>query len=98
MLRPLKLVHLNVEQLEASTAKREDGNVRDVQDGEEAEDLVETLDIVPGEMRTTSIPVAEAEIPLGEAGARYLLKRTPSSYLLNQGYGLWVFASFSSSR
>src|SRR3989442_11086303 len=36
---------------------------------------------------------AETEIPLGETGARYLLKRTPTSYLLNQIYGLWVFIS-----
>jgi O-antigen/teichoic acid export membrane protein len=100
VLRPLKLVHVAVKQLESSTARREDGNVRDVRNGqeakklEEADGLVETLDVVPGEMRTTSITVAEAEIPLGEAGARYLLKRTPSSYLFNQAYGLWVFASF----
>ncbi len=100
MLRPLKPGHLNVEQFEASTARREDGNVRDVQEGEEAKKLeeaeshVETLDVVPDERLTRSITIAEAEIPLGEAGARYLLKRTPSSYLLNQGYGLWVFASF----
>src|SRR5690348_9897271 len=32
-------------------------------------------------------------VPLGEAGARHLLRRTPISYLLNQLYGLWVFAS-----
>jgi len=100
MRRPLKLVHLNVEQPEVSTARREDGNVRDVQKGEEAKKLeeaeshVETLNAVPGEMRTTSINVAESEMPLGEAGARYLLKRTPSSYLFNQAYGLWVFISF----
>lgn len=33
------------------------------------------------------------ELPLGEAAAQHLLKRTPSSYLLNQAYGLWFFAS-----
>ena len=88
MHRPPKLVHLNAGQLEASTARREDGNVRDVQEGEEAKKLeeaeshVETLDVVPGETRTTSGSLAE--MPLGEAGARYLLKRTPSSYLFNQ--------------
>ena len=31
--------------------------------------------------------------PDGEKEARLLLKRTPGSYLLNQVYGLWVFAS-----
>lgn len=38
-------------------------------------------------------PVTEAEIPLGETGARHLLRRTPTSYLLNQIYGLWIFVS-----
>ncbi|MFL5626725.1 MAG: oligosaccharide flippase family protein [Ktedonobacteraceae bacterium] len=33
------------------------------------------------------------EIPHSEQEARLLLKRTPGSYLLNQGYGLWVFIS-----
>lgn len=32
-------------------------------------------------------------VPLGEEGARHLLKRTPNSYLLNQAYGLWVYVS-----
>lgn len=31
--------------------------------------------------------------PLGEEGARHLLKRTPNSYLLNQAYGLWFYVS-----
>lgn len=36
---------------------------------------------------------APVTAPLGEAGARHLLKRTPNSYLLNQAYGLWVYIS-----
>ncbi len=35
----------------------------------------------------------QATAPLGEEGARHLLKRTPNSYLLNQAYGLWLYIS-----
>ena len=35
----------------------------------------------------------EARLPQGEGEARLLLKRTPTSYLLNQIYGLWVYIS-----
>ncbi len=34
-----------------------------------------------------------ADAPRGEIEARQLLKRTPGSYLLNQAYSLWFFAS-----
>jgi len=44
--------------------------------------------MLPLSTRTPSITV-----PLGEVGAQQLLRRTPISYLLNQLYGLWVFAS-----
>jgi len=36
---------------------------------------------------------AETIVPLGEEGAHHLLKRTPSNYVINQVYGLWVYAS-----
>src|SRR5258708_10479240 len=39
-----------------------------------------------------SLPV-ETIVPLGEEGAHHLLKRTPSNYVINQVYGLWVYAS-----
>lgn len=59
----------------------------------EPEGHTETRDIVPGEIYTMFGSIAETEIPQGEKGARYLLKRTPTNYLLNQAYGLWVFVS-----
>ncbi|HEY3994237.1 MAG TPA: polysaccharide biosynthesis C-terminal domain-containing protein [Ktedonobacteraceae bacterium] len=37
--------------------------------------------------------VDEITGPLGENGAHDLLKRTPSNYLINQIYGLWVYLS-----
>jgi len=51
-----------------------------------------------GVMRTltnTLNPLTPDEItgPLGEDGAHELLKRTPSNYLINQIYGLWVYLS-----
>src|SRR5947209_8692723 len=41
----------------------------------------------------TADGTAELEVQRGEEEARLLLKRTPTSYLLNQAYGLWVFIS-----
>ncbi|HEX9134180.1 MAG TPA: hypothetical protein VF844_17960, partial [Ktedonobacteraceae bacterium] len=73
--------------------------MRGKQSGEEAKAVkepevpTETLDVVPGEMHTMFGSITETEFPRGEKGARYLLKRTPTNYLLNQAYGLWVFVS-----
>ncbi len=99
MLRPLRLVRFGSEQRKASTEKFEDGNLRDKQSGEvaqvaeEPQGSTETPDHVPGEINTVITNIAGAEVPLGDTGARYLLKRTPTNYLLNQAYGLWVFVS-----
>jgi O-antigen/teichoic acid export membrane protein len=35
----------------------------------------------------------EVSLPQGEVEAKLLLKRTPTSFMLNQAYGLWVFIS-----
>src|SRR5690242_15942811 len=59
----------------------------------EPENASEMTDVVPDEIATLLNNISEPEIPRGEKGARYLLKRTPSNYLLNQMYGLWVFVS-----
>ncbi|HLQ11283.1 MAG TPA: hypothetical protein VK134_06755, partial [Ktedonobacteraceae bacterium] len=48
---------------------------------------------IQGEMLPLSTGTTQTTVPLGEAGAQQLLRRTPISYLLNQLYGLWVFAS-----
>lgn len=53
----------------------------------------ETSDTSQGDMLPLSTGKTQPTVPLGEAGARQLLRRTPISYLLNQLYGLWVFAS-----
>ena len=98
-LRPLRLVYLNGERVNNLGANIEDLSTRTEQSTEETkavkeqEGSIKTQDAVPGEIHTFLGSIPEIEIPLGEKGARYLLKRTPSNYLLNQVYGLWVFAS-----
>lgn len=98
-LRPLRLVRFGSDQVNASRAIVEDDTIMGKQSGEEVkavkepEGHTETRDIVPGEIYTMFGSIAETEIPQGEKGARYLLKRTPTNYLLNQAYGLWVFVS-----
>ena len=59
----------------------------------EPENVLEMADEVSDEIAALLHSISEPDIPRGEKGARYLLKRTPSNYLLNQAYGLWVFVS-----
>ena len=59
----------------------------------EPETSKDMTDFVSDEITTLLHTISEPEIPQGEQGARYLLKRTPTNYLLNQAYGLWVFVS-----
>ena len=99
-LRPLRLISFGGgEQIKGSETNIEDSKMRSEQSSKQAkavkepESTIETKDIVPDEIHTLLGSIPEIEVPLGEKGARYLLKRTPSNYLLNQVYGLWVFAS-----
>src|SRR6266513_595604 len=57
------------------------------------ENAIEMKDAVSDDIASLLHGISEPEVPRGEKGARYLLKRTPSNYLLNQAYGLWVFVS-----
>jgi O-antigen/teichoic acid export membrane protein len=79
MLRPLRLVRFD--------------NAQSEQEAVKSAGATETQNVVPGEIHAMIINVTEPEIPLGDTGARYLLKRTPTNYLINQAYGLWIFAS-----
>ncbi len=98
-LRPLRLVHLGGDRVSNLRANRENDSTRAEQSTEETkavkepEGSIKTQDAVPGEIHPLLGSITEPEIPRGEKGARYLLKRTPSNYLLNQVYGLWVFVS-----
>ena len=96
MLRPHRLVRFDAGQPETPKARVEGDDLRDMQSGDKAkntEGFLETQGQAPVSPHAIMLNVAQPEIPLGETGARYLLKRTPSNYLLNQAYGLWVFIS-----
>ncbi len=104
-LRPLRLVRFEIEQAGASTQVEDGDIVRDSEDEFVEHSTHTTIDIVEGDQvdqdkpanQTNMLPLptstTETAIPLGEAGAQQLLKRTPASYLLNQVYGLWIFIS-----
>ena len=98
-LRPLRLIHLGGEQVNGPEASVENSMMRSDQSNKETkavkepENAIDMTDIVPDEIAAVLNNISEPEIPRGEKGARYLLKRTPSNYLLNQAYGLWVFVS-----
>ena len=59
----------------------------------EPENAIEMTEAVSDDITGLLHNISEPEIPRGEKGAQYLLKRTPTNYLLNQAYGLWVFFS-----
>src|SRR6266496_6408172 len=91
-LRPLRLVRFGSDQVYASRAIVEDSMMRSEQSNKETKAVKEpesASDItqgVPGEIAALLNNISEPEIPRGEKGARFLLKRTPSNYLLNQVY------------
>lgn len=99
LFRPLRLIHLSEKQVKGSEANIKDSKMKSDQSSKEMkavkepENAMEMPDAVSDEIATLLHGISDPEIPRGEKGARYLLKRTPSNYLLNQAYGLWVFAS-----
>ncbi|HWZ19351.1 MAG TPA: oligosaccharide flippase family protein [Ktedonobacteraceae bacterium] len=99
LLRPLRLIHLGGEQVNGSEASVEDSMMKSEQGNKETkavkepENAIEMTESVSDEIATLLDSISEPDIPRGEKGARYLLKRTPTNYLLNQAYGLWVFVS-----
>lgn len=90
MLRPVKLQRFDPGPEDDFTEQRE-GNGYSV----EPEEVRTSPSRVLGAITQTLSPLApeRVTVPLGETGARHLLKRTPNSYLLNQAYGLWVYVS-----
>jgi O-antigen/teichoic acid export membrane protein len=98
-IRPLRLVRFGGEQVNGTESNAADRMKRSEQSSKEAkavqepESAIETNDVIPDELPALFSSITDPEIPHGEKGARYLLKRTPSNYLLNQVYGLWVFVS-----
>ena len=90
--RPTRLVRLTVEQLGASEWQRDEGGIV-MEDQIVVNSVDDTSDTISDNMLPLSTRTPSITVPLGEADAQQLLKRTPISYLLNQLYGLWVFAS-----
>lgn len=86
-LRPLRLVGIKANKLDNETTEEENGSV------EENKNMKSLLPPFAGEAPQLLTESPSVVLPGGEEEARLLLKRTPGSYLLNQTYGLWVYAS-----
>src|SRR6185312_15604202 len=95
-LRSLRLVHVNPissqgdDNLDAEVENVEKGRPKV---GAEAKVVENTNSAISGALPSAPSYTFETNIPLGEAGAQHLLKRTPANYLLNQAYGLWIYFS-----
>ncbi len=90
MLRPVRLKKFGPEREDDSAENREGKRL-----SVEHEELNAPSSGVLRAITYTLGPIApvEVDVPPGETGAHLLLKRTPGSYLINQVYGLWVYAS-----
>jgi O-antigen/teichoic acid export membrane protein len=90
--RPTRLVRLGIERLDAAEWQRDEGGIV-MEDQFVVHTTGETSEAISETMLPLSTTKTATTVPLGEAGAQHLLRRTPISYLLNQLYGLWLFAS-----
>ncbi len=90
--RPTRLLRFSVEELDASEWQKDEGGIVK-EDQIVVNSVSDPSDTISDDMLPLSTHSPSTTVPLGEAGAQQLLKRTPISYLLNQLYGLWVFAS-----
>src|SRR5258707_7430993 len=86
-LRPLRLISMNDDKLDKQRSEEQNEWVNNKID---SRGLLQPLTSNSQQIQPGS---SLADIPHSEQEARLLLKRTPGSYLLNQGYGLWVFIS-----
>src|SRR5258706_3925172 len=86
-LRPLRLISMNADKLDKQRLEEQNEWVNNKID---SRGLLQPLTSNSQQIQPGSSSV---EISHSEQEALLLLKRTPSSYLLNQGYGLWVFIS-----
>ena len=93
ILRPLRLVRLHVgERLTAESIKLRIMQINHKRH-DENKNVVPTLPPLPSRAMSEAPPEVEADLIPGEAGARSLLASSPKSYIQNQIYGLWFFAS-----
>lgn len=93
MRRPVRLQRFNPGPEDDSTEQRE-GHTYSVEPETVHASASGVLSVGdPLDPGTSTHTPEHATAPLGEEGARSLLKRTPNSYVLNQAYGLWVYVS-----
>jgi O-antigen/teichoic acid export membrane protein len=86
-LRPLVSNSMKAEKLDKQVLQ---GQNRRVRNNTDSKGLQQALTSGTQQIRAEEPEVA---LPQSEEEARLLLRRTPGSYLLNQGYGLWVYLS-----
>jgi O-antigen/teichoic acid export membrane protein len=86
-LRPLRLVSAKAHKFDNEVMEEDNGSV---EENKNMKSLRPPFAAEASQLLAESPPIV---LPGGEEEARLLLKRTPGSYLLNQTYGLWVFAS-----
>ena len=91
MLRPVRLQRFNAgpEDDSAESMKGNDASV----EPEEIKQPSGVMSAITHTLNPRAPSSDEITGPLGEDGAHDLLKRTPSNYLINQIYGLWVYLS-----
>ena len=91
MLRPVRLQRFNAgpEDDSAESMKGNDASV----EPEKIKQPSGVMHTISHTLNPSTPSVDEITGPLGESGAHDLLKRTPSNYLINQVYGLWVYLS-----
>jgi hypothetical protein len=101
MLRPLRLIRIQTDQLATFTlaTNTEDGRTMGSEEGmnipqDEIDSREESALLTPAMQEHTSAPdISQEEVSHGETEARRLLRRTPMGYFLNQAYGFWTLIS-----
>lgn len=92
MLRPIRLQRFPTEP-ENNAPENREGSTPSVAPEEENTQPSGVLRVITRTLGPITPTPETIAVPSGEEGAHHLLKRTPASYLINQVYGLWVYAS-----
>lgn len=92
MLRPVRLQRFDAGPEDDSAETRKENEIS-VEPEEVKTQPSGVLSVITHTLGPLTPPPESISVPLGEEGAHDLLKRTPSNYLINQIYGLWVYVS-----
>lgn len=93
MLRPVRLQRFHAEPEDDSAEESKKGNTASVEPEEVKDQPYGMMRVITNTLTLAPPGSAQEQEPLGEKGAHDLLKRTPGNYLLNQTYGIWLYAS-----